>query len=99
MLSAMESIGENRLAQAPMLELHDIQATVLRPRPAPYFGTHVLLRVEDARSGCEALRRLKPYVDSAAHWWRADRTWLSMAVTYAGLQAIGLPQEALQSFP
>jgi Dyp-type peroxidase family len=72
---------------------------VLRPRPAPYFGTHVLLRVDDARSGREALRRLITYVDSAAHWWRADRTWLSTAVTYAGLQAIGVPQNSLQSFP
>jgi hypothetical protein len=35
------------------LELDEIQATVLRYRPAPYFGSHVLLRVDDARAGRE----------------------------------------------
>ena len=39
--------------QAPTLDLHEIQATVLRQRPAPYFGTHALLHVDDARAGRE----------------------------------------------
>lgn len=99
MLSATANTGENRSVSVSTLELHEIQATVLRPRPAPYFGTHVLLRVDDARSGREVLRRLTPHVDSAANWWQARRTWLSIAISYAGLQAIGLPQDALQSFP
>src|SRR4029078_7781986 len=59
----------------------------------------VLLRVDDARSGREAIRRLIPHVDSAGNWWQARRTWLSTALSYAGLQAIGVPHEALQSFP
>jgi hypothetical protein len=33
------------------VELDDIQATVLRYRPEPYYGTHVMLNVEDARAG------------------------------------------------
>jgi hypothetical protein len=33
------------------VELDDIQATVLRYRPEPYYGTHVMLQVEDARAG------------------------------------------------
>ncbi len=82
-----------------MLELHDIQATVLRTRPAPYFGTHVLLRVNNARSGREFLRRLTPYVDSAAGWWEAHDAWLAVGLTYTGLEALGLPRESLQSFP
>ena len=45
-----------------MLELNEIQATVLRPRPAPYFGTHVLLRVDNAEAGRAFLRRLTPPV-------------------------------------
>jgi hypothetical protein len=32
------------------VELDDIQATVLRYRPEPYYGTHVMLHVEDAQS-------------------------------------------------
>ena len=33
------------------VELDDIQATVLRYRPEPYYGTHVMLHVENARAG------------------------------------------------
>jgi deferrochelatase/peroxidase EfeB len=84
---------------APTLDLQEIQATVLRPRPAPYFGTHVLLRVDDARAGRELLRRLTPHVASAASWWNAADSWLSIAVSYSGLQALGVPADSLQSFP
>src|SRR5215471_9723216 len=99
MLSATESTGENRSMQAPTLELHEIQATVLRPRPAPYFGTHVLLRVEDTHAGQAFLRRLAPYVDSAADSRIAANAWLDVGISYTGLEALGLSQEVLQSFP
>jgi Dyp-type peroxidase family len=99
MSSTTAASAPNPSLNAPMLELDEIQATVLRPRPAPYFGTHVLLRVDDARAGREVLRRLIPHVDTAANWWHARRTWLSTAISYAGFQAIGLPQDALQTFP
>src|SRR5262245_32055471 len=46
MKSVTESAGEKSSMHAPTLELYEIQATVLRPRPAPYFGTHVLLRID-----------------------------------------------------
>ena len=82
-----------------MLDLQEIQATVLRIRPAPYFGCHVALRVDNAQAGRELLRRLTPHVDSAANWWRPASTWLSVAISYAGLEALGLPQNSLQSFP
>jgi Dyp-type peroxidase family len=85
--------------QVSTLELDEIQATVLRPRPAPYFGTHVLLRVDEARAGRELLRRLTPHVDSAANWWKAANPWLDVAITYAGLEAIGVPRASLQTFP
>ena len=93
------SFISNPSAQAPTLDLHEIQATVLRLRPAPYFGTHVLLRVDDARAGRELIRRLTPHVDSAASWWNAAAPWLSVAISYAGLQALGVPPDSLQSFP
>ena len=81
------------------VELDDIQATVLRYRPEPYFGTHVMLHVDDARAGREFLRRLTPHVESAAEWWRAGNAWISVAITYAGLEALGVPEDSLQSFP
>ncbi|TPK92368.1 peroxidase [Mesorhizobium sp. B2-4-17] len=99
MLSIKDSVGENPPAHVPTLDLHEIQATVLRQRPAPYFGMHILLRVDDAAAGRAFLRRLTPYVDSAAGWRIAANAWLGVGITYAGLEALGLPQDSLQSFP
>jgi Dyp-type peroxidase family len=81
------------------VELDDIQATVLRYRPEPYYGTHVMLHVEDAQAGRAFVRRLIPYVDSAADWWQAGDTWIAVGISYAGLVALGVPEDALQSFP
>jgi deferrochelatase/peroxidase EfeB len=99
MLSAEELVGGNLSTSEPQLDLHEIQATILRPRPAPYFGTHVLLRVNDAQAGRAFLRRLTPHVDSAAGWWSAVTPWLAVGISYAGLEALGVPQDSLQSFP
>src|ERR1700690_4034921 len=99
MSSVQEPISENLSTQAPALDLHEIQATVLRPRPAPYFGSYILLRIDDAQAGRAFLGRLAPYVDSAADWWKAANAWLAVGISYAGLQALGVPQESLQSFP
>ena len=99
MLSAKESAGANLGTQAQTLELNEIQATVLRQRPAPYFGTHVLLRVDHPRAGRDLLRRLIPHVDSAAGWWKAVEPWLAVGISYAGLEALGVPAASLQSFP
>jgi Dyp-type peroxidase family len=99
MLPVKESISGNPSVDVPTLDLNEIQATVLRHRPAPYFGTHVLLSVDDARAGRELLRRLLPYVDSAANWWSAADPWLSVAISYAGLEALRVPRRSLESFP
>jgi deferrochelatase/peroxidase EfeB len=81
------------------MDLDDIQATVLRYRPDPYFGTHVMLHVEDAQAGREFVRRLTPHVDSAADWWQAGEAWTSIAISSTGLAALGLPEDSLRSFP
>src|SRR4030095_12843913 len=99
MLSVKQAIDADLSAHAPTLDLHEIQATVLRPRPAPYFGTHVLLRVDDPLAGREFLRRLRPHIASATNWWNAANTWLEIGISYAGLEALGLSKESLQSFP
>jgi len=98
-MSAPEAIASDISTGAPMLELHEIQATVLRQRPAPYLGTHVLLRFADSQAGRNVLRRLAPHVDSAAGWWNAANAWLAVGITYSGLEALGLPPETLESFP
>src|SRR5215470_17457055 len=93
----MSSVTET--AGAPSLELSEIQATVLRQRPAPYVGTHMLFRVDDAAAGRAFLHRLTPYIDSAAGWRIAANAWLGVAITYAGLKALGVPDDSLASFP
>lgn len=82
-----------------MLELDDIQSGVLRPRPAPYAATYILLRIDDARAGRELMGRLGKVVASAAHPTSpAANTWVSVSLTYPGLQALGVPKDSLDSF-
>jgi hypothetical protein len=45
-------------AAVSVLEISDIQAIVLRLRPAPYRGEYVILRVDDAVQGREMVRRM-----------------------------------------
>lgn len=82
------------------LEVSDIQATVLRPRPSPYKGEYVILRIDDAKQGREMLRRIIPHVAPANDWWAPTLPgWVGIAFTWQGLKALGLPQASLDSFP
>jgi deferrochelatase/peroxidase EfeB len=84
----------------PTLELDDIQNGVLHPRPLPYVATYVLIRIDDRRAGREMLRRLIPNIASAADPMSPQRdAWLSVALTYQGLKAVGVPQASLDRFP
>jgi Dyp-type peroxidase family len=98
-MTLIDRLGGNVPRGLVVLELDDIQATVLRYRPEPYFGTHVMLHVDDARVGRAFLARLAPHVASAAEWWQTDESWIGVAITYAGLMALRLPDESLRSFP
>jgi len=85
---------------ALLLDTSDIQATVLRPRPRPYRGQYVVLRIDEAPEGREMLRRLIPHVAPAEEWWAPTLPgWLGIAFTYQGLKALGVPQSSLDSFP
>src|SRR5690349_11996945 len=84
---------------APVLELDDIQGGVLRPRPTPYVATYLLFRIDKREEGRELMRRLSGVVTSAAHPESSGRdTWVSAALTYQGLKALGVPQASLNSF-
>jgi Dyp-type peroxidase family len=96
----MTAIDRAALPHGPVtVDLDDIQATVLRYRPEPYYGTHAMLHVDDVRAGRGLLRDLTPHVDSAADWWRAREPWIALAITYSGLVGLGVPEDSLQSFP
>ena len=75
----------------PAIEVSDIQATVLRPRPSPYKGEHVVLRIDDAVQGREMLRRLSHSCTSRRWWIPSIPAWIGIAFTYQGLKAIGRP--------
>ena len=91
---------QNNNQAVPTLKISDIQATVLRPRPSPYKGEYVVLRIDEAAQGREMLRRIIPYIAPAEEWWVPSiPAWIGIAFTYQGLKALGLPQASLDSFP
>jgi len=83
-----------------VLELEHIQSGVLRPRPTPYAATYVVLRIDDQVAGRDLMRRATSAVASAAHpdSPKGDM-WVSIALTFAGLKALGVPPASLDSFP
>jgi Dyp-type peroxidase family len=82
------------------MELDDIQSGVLRPRPTPYAATYIGLRIEDPAAGRELMKRLAAVVTSAASPTSPlGDTWVSVALTYSGLQTLGVPRESLESLP
>ncbi len=80
------------------LELDDIQAGALHERPSPYVGTYLLLRIDDRAAGRALVRRLLPVVDSGENPAPTHGAWVTVAFTYHGLEALGVPQESLDSF-
>src|SRR3954471_12706347 len=81
------------------LELDDIQAGALHERPSPYAGTYVLLRVNHRQDGRDFVRRLIPLLSPARSVAESTPSaWLTVAFTYQGLKALGVPQESLDSF-
>src|SRR3954449_3988705 len=87
-------------ATAPnALELDDIQSGALHPRPSPYAGRQLLLRIDDRAAGRELVRRLHGIVDAGEPSRDpAGGAWLTVAFTYHGLEALGVPEASLDSF-
>jgi Dyp-type peroxidase family len=81
------------------LELDDIQAGALEPRPVPYAGVYHILRVNDRQAGRELLRRLIPYLNSVASFDPKIPVSLAVALSFQGLKALGVPEESLATFP
>ena len=86
-------------AREIQLELDDIQGGALHPRPSPYVGTYLLLRIDDREAGRELVRRLRPLVGSGrVAPDPSAQAWVTVAFTYNGLKALGVPQDSLDSF-
>ena len=83
-----------------VLELDDIQSGALHGRPSPYIGVYILLRIDDRRAGRELLRGLIPVLAPATSPTDpGHQAWVSVALTFQGLKALGVPQDSLVSFP
>ncbi len=49
--------------------------------------------------GASSWQSVAPHVDSATGWWTAAEPWIAVAITYSGLEALGVPRQSLESFP
>lgn len=82
------------------LDLADIQGTVLRNRPMPYFGAYLLFRINDAVTARRHLAGLVRHVTSAADWEHpAENAWINVVFSHEGLRRIGVSDEILAGFP
>lgn len=81
------------------IDLGDIQGNVLRGYTHP-AAAYLFLRIVDVPAARALMRRMLPQV-ATAEPWRDGVPDMAMNVsfTFAGLQALGLPSELLDSFP
>ena len=81
------------------LELEDIQSGIIRARPSPYAAAYLIFRIDDGKAGRELMRRAGSVVASAADPRSpVGDTWATIALTFEGLRALGVPQDSLDSF-
>ena len=83
---------------APRFAFAAVQGNVLRPYGFPVCA-HLFAQVSSARDGRAALTELLPLVTSGAVWTAKPESTLNISFTYAGLEALGVPQSLLGSFP
>ncbi|MDA4108055.1 Dyp-type peroxidase [Mycolicibacterium holsaticum] len=83
------------------LELDDIQHILLTRTPA-ITGRYEFLTFDTPAGGCAWLSALLDKVQSAAEVHQtmdASDRWVTLAFTWQGLRALGVPQESLATFP
>ena len=81
------------------LELEDIQSGILSPRPSPYVATYILFRIDNREVGRQLMQKMSTVVASVGHQTSpAGDAWVSVALSFEGLKALGVPQESLDTF-
>jgi deferrochelatase/peroxidase EfeB len=86
------------------LDLDDVQGVVVRGYRMPH-ARHLLLRVDDPPAARAFLGSLvdggagRLQVTTGEPWTRPPECCLNVSVTYAGLQALGVPERSLDTFP
>lgn len=82
------------------LALDEIQGTVLRNRPMPYYGCYLSFRIDDGAHARQLIEQLLPHITSAKDWSDpAEHAWINVVFTWQGLKRLGLPEEILNGFP
>ena len=82
----------------PRIDRADIQGNVLRGYRFP-VARYLFIRVGDSRSGRQWLLHIGEHVTNAEPWDEKPGWALNIAFTHAGLRALGMPAESLDSFP
>jgi Dyp-type peroxidase family len=81
------------------INLADIQGNVLRGYTYP-CAAYLFLRIDDPAKARALMGRMLPQISTAEPWQDGPPpTALHVALTYSGLQAVGVSQEILDSFP
>ena len=84
-----------------MLEFDDIQHILLTRTPA-MTGRYEFLTFDNPAGGRAWLSELIPVVESAATAQASmdsTKRWVTLAFTWNGLRALGVPEESLATFP
>ncbi len=84
-----------------MLELHDIQHILLTRTPA-MTGRYEFLSFDNPAGGRAWLSELLDVVESAASaptTMDSTKRWVTLAFTWNGLRALGVPADSLATFP
>lgn len=98
-MNLFQSIKQRFRPESVSLDLHDIQALILRSRPEPYVGVHAMLHFDEAEGARDLLGRLAPHIASADNWSDDLDFWIGAALSFEGLKALGVPDQQLKTFP
>jgi Dyp-type peroxidase family len=97
-LGQRANLPRRRLERAE-IDLSDIQGNVLRGYTYP-CAAYLFLHIDDPQKARALMARMLPQISTAEPWEDGPPpTALHVALTYAGLQAVGVAQEILDSFP
>lgn len=81
------------------LDLHDIQGNILRGYSRESFGRFLFLRIGNAAAGRKYMEALAGYVTTADWGDKKPEAMTNIALSHAGLRALGLSYESAGSFP
>ncbi|HEU5297395.1 MAG TPA: hypothetical protein VFU71_21635 [Burkholderiaceae bacterium] len=84
--------------QEPAVDLSDVQAHTMRPYKAT-LAWHFGFQFNSTADGQKVLSGLRQCLSHAALAPREQKLCITLGLTHAGLQALGLPQATLDAFP